>query len=656
MKITPAEQDALTACIVDRWTRLKNARVQKEYLWQECQLAFDCKFGETWGEIEDNRSHRYIPTIFQAVETAVAQYMQGTIPNDRFFKVVGRTPDDQFKAGLVESKLRWNMYRTNFRETYFKFLKAAAITGNVPWTITWRTEQVAKMDPSAMQAKQVSDQFGPDPEFSDALDSAGVGFPSRMDVSFEGPALVVGDIFNFVIDRSPDDPKYALRIYRTLQTSEFIKSEWGGLKDANGDPVYQHLDELVDGAFDNREASDGLRRVIDASMGFSPVPKDRCELLTFCGDVVVSGEYGIKRIFRNVFGVIGNRQYMLRCSVNPNAHGLPPWQMFSLIPDPGDMYGYGRGIAEPLLGIQDLVNVRSNQAADANALAINPPMAVVPDGITNTREIVWGPGEVLYMRAPQNVMPINVNKDALNLSLQEINFYMGQAGLTSGVQGQVSSAAGNASATEISGIQAQGNARLTETLRHIEQAQVQMIRMMLSMDQQLMNPNSPTIIRLFQDENGTVINPYTGEPMNPNSAWAELSWRDIQGEFDFEVLGANAASQTQQQIRDQIQLYSQLSQDPMIKRYIRPGPFLKSLLEKAKWSDASSFIKSEQEVQQEIQLEQQQAMANAGNPQSQGQPQPGGRGVPSLPGSRGGGGSEARSPYPEQLAGPQGMG
>ena len=661
--LTQGQRDAIAACVVDRWVRLKNARTQKEYLWQESIYAFDCKFGETWGEIADNRSHRYIPIAFQTVETAVAQYLQGTMPNDRFFKVLGRTPTDQYKAGSQEALLRWQMYRTDFRQQYFKFLKMAATTGNVPWTIQWRTEQTPVPDREAMQMAQMSEmQFGPDKEFTSALDSAGTGFPSKMATTFEGPSLVVGDIFNFVIDRAPDDPRQAFRIYRTLQTAEFIRNEWGQMTDSNGEPLYKDLDRLQNGMFENRESSDALKKVMDSAMGFQPLPKDRCELLTFCGDLVLGAEYGEPTIYRNVFGVIGNRQFLLRFGTNPHAHGLPPWQMFGLIPDPQDMYGYSRGVIEPMLGIQDLVNVRANQSADANAIAINPPLAVVADGITNTRQIVWGPGETLFMRAPQNIIPMNVNHDAMQLGLQEINFYMGQAGLTSGVQGQVSSAGGDASATEVAGIQAQGNARLTETLRHIEGELVRMIRIMCSMNQQLMDPNSPIIVRLFQDESGVVMDPYTGEPLDPTKIWAEISAESIQGEFDFEVLGANATSQNQQQIRDKIQLYSQISQDPRLSMYLRPGPFLKSLLENAKWPDAYQFIKSEQEVQyemaQQAALEQQQSMANGGNAGAKARNgrESGHSGVPSLPGKQGGGGDAARTPYPEQLAGPSRMG
>ena len=659
MDLTQAQREAIAACVVDRWTRLKNARTTKEWLWQESEYAFGCKFGDTWGEIEENRSHRFIPTIFQSVETAVAQYMQGTMPNDRFFKVLGRTPSDQYKAGMVEAKNRWDQYRTNFRGEYFKFLKCAAITGNVPWTMQWRTERTPVPDRMAMEVtQQVEAEVGPDEEFTKAIDQADVGYPSKLVTTFEGPALVVGDIYNFVIDRAPDDPKYAFRIYRTLQTAEFIRAEWADKTDDSGNPLYRDLDLLQNGNFDNREASDALKRAMDMSMGFQAIPSDRCELLTFCGDLVLKGEYGEPRIYRNIFGVIGNRQYLLRFGNNPHAHGLPPWQMFGLIPDPSDMYGYSRGIAEPMLGIQDLVNVRANQAADANALAINPPMGIVADGVTNTRQIVWGPGENLYMRSVGNIAPMNVNKDAMSLALSEINFYMGQAGLTSGVQGQVSSAGGDASATEVAGIQAQGNARLTETLRHIETELGKMIRMATSMNQQLMDPSNPIIVRLFQDESGAVIDPYTGEILDPTKAWAKVSFEGIQGEFDFEILGANATSQNQQQIRDKIQLYSQISQDPRLAMYLRPGPFLKSLLENARWPDAHQFIKSEQEVQFEMaQQAQQQAMANAGNSEAEGG---GGKqrphsGVPSLPGRQGGGGDSARTPYPEQLAGPTRM-
>jgi hypothetical protein len=650
------DDQKIVQTVLEKWTYLNTIRRQKLWFWQECQFTWERKFGETWGEIMDNRSHRYIPLGFDAVETVVAQWMQSLVPNGRFFKPVGRNQEAQFCSASLEAKMRWDHYRMNFRKTFARFCKAAAIMGNVPWTMKWHTESVVVPDQEMLAAKQEIESYGIEVEVNDP---AAHGFPTKTALSFQGARLVVGDIFNYVQDRHPDDDRFSFRCYRSGQNKEWLQARWAILKDANGKPVYKNLDQIQNGSLMSQEVGDSLRRAIDASIGYSQMPQDKVELITFCGDLVVPGE----GFFPNVMGVIANRQHLLRFCANPFAHGLPPWQMFTLIQDPHDPHGYGTGVIEPGLGLFDLVNVRANQTVDANSLAVTPPLGVVIDGITDQHNIVWGPGESLYMRAPGNIAAIQVPKEALSLGLQEIQYYKSEIAAATGASGGISASADPASATEAAGIQKTTSALQAERALHIqEDALIPMLRMQASLNQQLMDPNSKVLVRLLADENGQFINPSNGQLLPRGMHWAEVGANDIQGEFDFEIIGASQLAQTMQQQQNQMNFINSVRQDPVFQRRIDMDKFYITSMEKLGFTDAWSYIRTDEQVAeydaQQAQLAQQQAMGAQGGPSGapQGGGPPGNRGIPSLPGNAGGGGSAARAPYPEQLAGPSRMG
>lgn len=652
MDFTGVDPQKVIAAALDKWVYANTIRRGKLWYWQECQYAWERKFGDTWGEIMDNRSHRYIPSIFQAVETATAQFMQSLMPNDRFFKPVGRTRAAQSSAGSLEAKLRWDMYRLNFRKTFAQFMRSACITGNVPWTVQWHTEHSQIPDEELMQAKQEMQQFGLEVEVND---SSGLGFPTTQQITFEGGRLIVGDIFNYVQDRHPDDDRFAWRAYRSAKKAEWLKAKWSGLVDPNGAPVYQHLDELHDGRVEYNELGDSLKRAIDQSIGYAPLPRDGVELITFCGDLIVP-EVGL---FHNCFGVIANRQHLLRFVSNPFAHGLPPWQLFTLTPDPHDPHGYGVGLAEPILGIQDIINVRANQMIDANSLAITPPLNVVVDGVSDQRQIVWGPGELLLSRAQGNIQPVQVPKDALQLGLEEIQYFKSEIASTSGVYGGVSATPAGASATESAGIQKSAGAVAAEQVKHAEQnGLIPILKMMSALNQQLMPPGDRVEVRLFADENGRMVDPATGATLPNGVHWVQISAADIQGDFDYEIIGAAQLALTQQQQQMQMNFIQSASQDPEFSIYVDKPKWYKASMEKMAFTDAWQYIKPDEQVAYEqYQRWLQTQMGNqggaAGAPQNPGTP--GGRGVASVPGNAGGGGSQARAPYPEQLAGPSRM-
>lgn len=659
-----ADEQAVVAAVVEQVTKLNQGKRNKMYLWQESIYAWERKFGDTWGEIADNRSHRYIPTGFQVASTAVAQYMQALMPADRFFKAVGRNKIAQANSFSLEAKLRWDFYRTDFRDTFEKFLISCVVTGQAIYTVQWVKESTQIVDEEAAAAKYELEQAGQTVELNDP---ANLGVPTKSIETFAGAKLFVGDPFNYVQERSPDDDRYAFRAYRSERTKEYIETYWGPLKDAGGRPLYKNIESIQSGEI-TADCNDDLKRAIETSMGYSPLPKDKVEIITFCGNLIVPG----KGLYPNCFGVIANRRTLLRFCYNPFAFGIPPWQCFVLNPDPFDPYGYGIGKVEPILGLQDIINVRSNQTIDANAIAITPPLNVVLDGITDTRQIVWGPGQKLYSRAAGNIAPIQVNERALNLGLQEIQYYKSEVASTAGVYGSTSATPEGASATEAGGLQKVAGTVSAKEAKRIETLGLnKILRMAAAMNQQCFDPNSKVSVRLFVDETGRVTNPANGQTLPNGIHWAEIGFSDIQGEFDYEFISASSLAQTGTQIQTQMQFVQTASQDPVFAQRFDKGKWYVSVMDKIGFVDAWSFMKSDEQVQYEQWLEQQRAAAAAaaqggsGNPSLGNQggpagpqgpgPAPGVRGVPSLPGSAGGGGSPARAPFDAQRIGPSRM-
>lgn len=642
--------DKVVAAVVEKWADMQKALKPRFFFMQECQLAVERKWGETWNEIEDGRSHRYIPKGFQAVETGKAQYLQSLIPNPHFFQAKGRTATDEKNRSSVESKLLWDHYRTKFRSDFARLVHGTAVHGACPYTVQWDTERATIPDEEGFRLKQELMSYGLEVEVNDP---AMLGYPTQEKITFEGARLVVGDIFNFALDRHADNPKFAFRVYRTLQSKEYIQAKWGDLKDTNGQPLYRNLDKLVAGD-QQYEQSDGIKRAIEQAIGYAEVPEDKIELFTFCGDLRIP-DVGF---YHNIFGVIASRQHLLRFSANPFAHGLPPWQLCTLIPDSFDPSGYGPGLIEPSLGMFDLINVRVNQVVDANALAIRPPLEVVRDGVTDYHQIVWGPGQQIQSKQSGNVKPMLVPEQAMQIAMPEINYVNQEIANTTGTMSGASG--GNASTDQAQ--QAQVSAVSNERIQTLKETLINIVQMELKLNQQCMDPNNPVLVRLEADEaSQQVVDPANGQPLAPAVHWASISASDIQGDYDFEITGIDEINQDQQKMQGQMQFMMAAFQDPEFSAEFSKKRYLLDQMRRLGIYNGATYAKTPEEKaydqqQQLLQQQQQQAMGQNGPTR---QAQGGGSaprrvGVSSTPGNAGGGGSGPRPPDRNQLVGPTG--
>ena len=226
------------------WRQKKNERIEKEVIWQECWLASVSKFGKTWDNLADFRSKRYIPITQQAVEAVAAHLTQGVMPYDEWFKIYGRTPDDDVKAKAVQALLMWQHQQIGFRTKFSQLIKYACIFGNVPYCVNWeeRTQIVPDQDAFASQmyqAAQVSQGLGepmPNPDLA--------AMPTKEQRVYDGPTLEIGNIFDFVIDRHPNNPDHAPRCMRTFKSKAYLL----GMQNKDGYSIYEWIENVQEGS------------------------------------------------------------------------------------------------------------------------------------------------------------------------------------------------------------------------------------------------------------------------------------------------------------------------------------------------------------------------------------------------------------------------
>lgn len=626
MIIKGTNQSGVVEFVVDRWNNLKSQRLTKELIWKECIQASLSKFGGTWLELANYRSKRYLPLSFQAVEAVAAQYAQTAMPNEDFFEVFGRTPDDDTKSAYMSALLKYQLMNRKAHGKVHKALKLAAITGNLPWCVHWKSEKIIQPDFQAFADQQA--------EMALDAEQRKKSMPTKTLTLYDGPDIEVGNIFDFVIDRHPDDPSMAFRINRTFKRKAYLvanNSPEAGVK------MYENLDQVRDGSR-YLETSDSIKQQIDAQFGLQPDNEEGVDLLQAEGDFFIKDASGKTRYYPNHIAVVANERVLLRFEPCPFLHGKPSWQLFKLYDDPTEPYG--RGVLENVLDLQDAANVRMNQLIESNSLNCNTQWVFKRDGVINPDALISMAGGLIEAADVGNIKPLAVDPHA-DLALQELGFIMAQFNQTTGAQQAFTTQNYKKSATEVANEAQADNARDQFMIRHIEQSLIlPMLTMWMQLDQQMMD--RPTWIRIMGDsQTGQLFDPTTGEPLPLDTKALQIDPESIAGNFDIIVTGSTAQQRSTQEMQATIQLLQLLTGNNMAPM-IRMPELAQEIAKLAKIHNAWKWLKSPMELQ----LEQQQAAQQStlggpgagpqqgggpgGSPAAPGQPGPGG--VPSLSG------------------------
>lgn len=641
--------DQLLQFVVDQWRTLKDERRYKEELWIECFLAFENKFGKTWQNLQNYRSKRFLPLTNQAVDAVASRWTNAIMPNDSWFNVIGRTPMDDSKAKLSEGLVRWQHYKTNFRNKVSQGIRGLAIYGNQPYCVRWK--QVVANIPDYETYSSNLANMAVTGEMADSL-------ATKPLLKYEGPELELGNIFDYVQDRFADSDESCLRIQRFYKSEAYIRSL------AEPDPntgfvIFQDVDGLTDMSR-TVETSDSLQNQANAKLGFLPPTKSGIEILEASGDFVID-KGGEKTVLKNYIVTIANRARVIRCEPNPYIHGRSSWRMARLFEDPGETYA--RGVVESILSLQDVANVRLNQVIDANSLAIDPMWQVRDNGVVNIDDLRNMPGAIIEVQQQGDIQPLTQVSQA-TLGLQEIGFIMSQVNQTTGAMAAFSTEDYKKSATEVASTAQAANSKDAETIRHLENTFIgPVLEDWISLNQQLMDQT--ITVRVMSDGGNTAADPDTGIPFQFGPNDLTISPEDIAGDFDIRPVGGEWAAMSQQEVAQSIQLLQVMMQNGGA-RFIKFPALWSTLSERMGLKSAWKWLKSEQEVMLEQLQQQQMALAAQGGAGANGGPgapgiqggppapsqQPGSMGVGSMAGATESKPPIPGGPSPEQLSGP----
>lgn len=641
MLLLPLEFHAeVVSHIKSNWDTLQRERYLKNNRLIECWLAYNGNFGKTWKNLDPYRSKRFLNLTFQAVESVASAIVEGTLPGDNWLGVFGRDGStDQVRAKLTKALIQYQLYKTGFREQWHDFVKAACVFGTVPWCVHWEVDKVRVPDVQAMKMAAMERQTVGIPATLEEINTSFLG-QFKTVVDYKGPRFEKASIFDFVQETKPAHPNRPSQIIRFVRPIHHLRKQ-AQVDPDTGYARYANLEGIKDQDITPKQPVDSLIRSTRIKQGLNEYePTSGVELLEYHGDIPVMSPSGDIIVFENHVATVANDNTLVRFEPEYQPTGRSPWTLFQMFKNPMDNT-YGYGVIEPILGLQDAINVRMNQVIDANELTIDPMLKAVRDGVFDIDNFQAGPGNIVEMSPEGRIEPLVIpNHSALGFN--ELSFLMGQLDEITGAQRSFSNGGTPVSATETSMVAGKLETRNANTLRHFENsALVPAMKAWVKNNEAFLD--EPTWIRiigdasgLMYDANGMVVdanqsldqleatlNMAMGMPpefltqpgpdgstplMQIQNAVMQAQQgesmelkgsvivrpEDIAGDYDIMIYGASG-NDSQYQLSQKIQLNQTIAQSPAAQ-ILKWDEWARSLFEDAKIRGAGRFIKSRREV------------------------------------------------------------
>ena len=647
----PTILDRVAAFVDEKWREKKTERARREFVWIDCETAYDVKLmGKTWDDLDPYRSRRATPYLWQAVEDVNAAIFQGTLPNDNFFRASGRQPGARVGASLNAALLKYELYEQQFEEKWDVFTKQALCFGNAVWGVSWETRRVRVPDYSQARQRKASlmnfaQMLGlpTDGETLELIEGkiqeTSNVLPYKDVIQYDGPVFGTMPIYNYVQDHAPSDALCPLRIVK------FIKDPTWLLNQAKPNPqtgyvLYENLDKVDPATIRPKLPLDASRREMDVKRGFSEKPiKDAIEIYEAWGNIVVPNPSGKDTVLENYVCTVANG-VVIRLEPNPQPSGRSRWNLFRLFPHPTDPV-YGCGVMEVVLGIQSVIDVRVNQTIDANELTIDPMLHLNNvSGVFRPAEFIAGPGQIVETGDGDELGALTMPNNT-GVGMAEIQFFLGMLNEATGASRSQSNGGQPISASESQFLGGQRENRMGKTIRHFQRsALIPALHEMLTQNQALMTEER--WIRVIGDSTTGVLHDAQGNPIDedelldkaeqiigtvsmglgmgdPNllaqfpiiaqqmtqllsggsRALTEhlmISPDDLAGDFDILIEAANAANQGPRAIANKIQLLQVQSQDPEGAAILKKQNLFRSMWEDAGTPDAYRYVKSRREM------------------------------------------------------------
>jgi hypothetical protein len=412
------------------------------------------------------------------------------------------------------------------------------------------------------------------------------------------------------------------------------------VEDKDGYSVYSDVDGLLERDPDTT-VQDAIRKSMNARNNFDDKPTPGVELCEFWGDFEVEVD-GETTCYRNFTLVMANGEKIIRFEPNPYHHGMPPWDLWVWRKAPGEVYGIG--VLEPILPLNDALQVVHNQAIEVRGLEAQPIFEAKIGGILDIDSIRVFPGAIYPTLDGNSIRKIDIGNSS-SAAMDQIGFLLAQINDITGAMRAYTTENNQKSATEISAIAGMNNAVNAEGVRYTENTlMLKILRRQLQLHQQFMSREIQ--IRLLNPSGGNFHDPVTGQLMT-SPPFLEVTPADIQGEFDFTVSGASWLASRQSLAEAMNTLTQPIMQNQQLSGWLKPDKFINKMYQGFGIRDAWEFVKTPEEYYAEQQAAQDPM---AGQP---GSPYPGGQsGDPNAQGGAPGGGAPSMAGVPDGGSGP----
>lgn len=573
--IARGNEQKIVEYVNDKVLTLKTNRHELELKWIECVEAYASRMNKAWAERArmDNRSARPLSLTWDAVENIVAQMMAMLFPNERWFSVEpgrrgGFVMSDDADAPKIEHLMRYQHDQMMFMASIRRMLKWLVITGNCPWSMCWDT--VNSVD-YPVYAKAVSDwmqrQAAIIAQYNQAheqwaaqaavMAAQGMQPPPQpqqpeteeqpaasTNVMYEGPKLIIGDPFNFVMDDCANDELTAFRAVQTWRTKAYLQHL--SKRDVTGYAVYENVDEIQ-----NAESykDDYFARNPQIANAFGLVlPKAGAVGMMECAgdfELDLTGADDAQYI-RSWTCVIANNRTLLKFEPTHLWSQTPHIQLARLIDVPGSVYG--GGLVEESLGLTDATTVRFNQILDAAAVAINPETKVFDDGVYDPENAESGPGAQHIVGDMNNLQPLRKDLQGLSLAFTEIGLLMALVQQMFRSPNAGASTRGDNSATRTARDTSVMGGSLQDMARFVEEtALIPILSMQLRHSQQYLAEN--IVVRIVQDNVET---------------WASVGPEHVQRQWAVKVRGSANQMLKEKRLQDLLSFIQIVSGNPVL--------------------------------------------------------------------------------------------
>ena len=624
--------------VCDQYKDLRSDRSDMEDTWLECMEAYLSKFNKSWTTEAANkkRSKRYLALTWDAVENNVAQFEAMVFPNNDWFRlepgrIGGFNEKDDRSAPSVQHMMKWQHRMAHYHRQFIMLLKWLNIVGNASWTQTWHKEYAADYPAYAQaMAQWVEEQRIAWGEYQQAMmeyqrtaevaaranlpppPPPPIEMPDRpagnTDVAYEGPRLIVGDIFNFVIDTQANNPHTAFR------ASKFWRSKAHLMRfaqpDESGYAVYENLQNVKNAQ--RRTDEDGDKENLIANTFGMQIPdKQQVDLIEACGDFEIAAPdtSGESTIFRNYVATVANKRTLIRFEPSHLWSGIPHQQLSTLIPVPNQTYGVG--LVEMALGTQDAINARSNQIIDAAAYAINPEVKAVDDGVLDPDDSKSGPGSIVWVGTMDNAEPMHKNFSGIQLGMQEVGMMKGEFQQISRSANPFTTQHYKKSATEIARDATVSGASLKHIANFFEtETLIPILTMQLQLNQQYINEE--VAIEVNQDDKTEILR---AGPQAIRQSWL------------VRVVGSQNITEKEKRINDLLMFYQLTAGNPVTAPQVDMRYLMQRILEEMGIQDADKILADEQTMMMQMMM--------MGGMDGQGEESDGGNGGAGAEGSAG---------------------